>query len=229
MMLNRTEKHVRTVSRSQIVRFYLWSLQQRPGFKMFGCAAMFTYLTGFRAAEVRPFHVSGIVAREGVRVVSAKRKKGEPEQSKLREWSVRLRVVVERARQTHEVGCQYLFANGAGRPYTRSGWGASWTDAMFDWIASFDDEVARHLSEKRAVEARNRVTFKRGGKLEECEDYSVTTHPAYFSLQDIRPAAITTKLRRRDVDAYDFAAHANPATTHQHYDRRRERRARATE
>jgi hypothetical protein len=30
-------------------------------------------------------------------------------------------------------------------------------------------------------------------------------------------------------DAYDFAAHANPATTHQHYDRRLERVAKATE
>ncbi|MFY1876314.1 hypothetical protein [Achromobacter xylosoxidans] len=45
----------------------------------------------------------------------------------------------------------------------------------------------------------------------------------------IRPAAITSKLAKRDADAYDFAAHANPATTHRHYDRRRVKRASATE
>ncbi|MFY3137884.1 hypothetical protein ACOTFF_16410 [Achromobacter xylosoxidans] len=39
-----------------------------------------------------------------------------------------------------------------------------------------------------------------------------------FNLQDIRPAAITSKLAKRDAGAYDFAAHANPATTHRHYD-----------
>ena len=48
--------------------------------------------------------------------------------------------------------------------------------------------------------------------------------PMYFSLHDIRPAAITTKLRNRNTDAYDFAAHANPSTTHKNYDRRKEKK-----
>jgi hypothetical protein len=57
----------------------------------------------------------------------------------------------------------------------------------------------------------------------------LTSHPEYLALSNIWPAVITTKLRQRESDAYDFAAHANPATTHKHYDRRIERRAKATE
>ncbi|MBN3788289.1 hypothetical protein [Burkholderia sp. Ac-20353] len=56
-----------------------------------------------------------------------------------------------------------------------------------------------------------------------------TKHPDYFSLQDIRPVAIPTKLTNRDVDAYDFAAHANPGATPRHYDRREVKAADATE
>lgn len=58
---------------------------------------MFTYLTGFRAAEVRPLHISG-KTKECVIVTSATRKKGQAEVLKLREWSTKLRVVI--ARQT---------------------------------------------------------------------------------------------------------------------------------
>lgn len=201
MMQNKTDKNVRTITRSQIVRFYLWSLKQQPTFKNLGCASMFTYLTGFRAAEVRPFHVSGL-SKEGVRVLSAKRKKGEIEVIKLREWSTRLRTVVVRAKQTHKTERDYLFANARGNAYTRSGWGSVWQDAMLTWIRSIDKE---------------------------CNAENLTGHTLYFSLLDIRPAAITTKLRNRNADAYDFAAHANPSTTHKHYDRRKEKKASATE
>lgn len=228
MMHTRSEKTVRTTSRSQIVRFYLWSLHQPAGVRVFGCAAMFTYLTGFRAAEVRPFHISGL-SRDGVRVISAKRKMGEEEVSKMREWSTRLRVVVKRAEQTHTVKRLYLFANTKGAPYSRSGWGSLWTDAMYAWIASFDPMVAAELTAKGEWEVRYRAAYKDGKKLAEYKGYKITEHPAYFALQDVRPAAITTKLRNRDADAYDFAAHANPATTHKHYDRRSEKKARATE
>lgn len=58
---------------------------------------------------------------------------------------------------------------------------------------------------------------------------TLTSHAMYFNLQDIRPAVITAKLQNRDAAAYDFAAHANPATTHRHYDRRRIKTASATE
>lgn len=57
----------------------------------------------------------------------------------------------------------------------------------------------------------------------------VTKHDLYFSLQDIRPAAVTRKLEQQAHDAYDFAGHANPSTTHKHYYRRRLRSATATE
>lgn len=228
MMQNRTEKKVRTIYRSQIVRFYLWSRRQAAGYRVMGCAGMFTYLTGFRAAEVRPFHVAGL-GKEGVRVVSAKRKMGENEVTKLREWSPRLRAVVKRAQQAHSTSRMYLFANAKGTPYTKSGWGSLWVDAMFDWIASFDAEVAAALAAKREWEVRYRAARKAKMAIEPYTGYKLTEHPEYFALSDVRPAAITTKLRNRNEDAYDFAAHANPATTHRHYDRRTERRAKATE
>lgn len=228
MMHTKHDKTVRTTQRSQILQFYLWSLRQSAGVRIFGCAAMFTYLTGFRAAEVRPLHVSGL-SKDGVRVVSAKRKKGEEEMTKLREWSPRLRVVVERAKATHTVSRLYLFANQRGLPYSRSGWGSLWTDAMYEWIASFDAVVADHLAIKKRWEEAYRAARRSGQKTDRFEGYTVTKHPMYFALQDVRPSAITTKLRNRDADAYDFAAHANPATTHKHYDRRTEKKARATE
>lgn len=228
MMHAKHDKKTRKTKRNQVVRFYLWALRQPPGVRIFGCAALFTYLTGFRAAEIRPFHVSGLTT-EGVRVISAKRKMGEDEVSKLREWSTRLRAVVERAKRTHKTARLYLFANQRGQPYTRSGWGSSWADAMFEWIASYDPDVARHLASKKQWEAEYRSSRKKGAESGKFEGYKITSHPDYFSVQNIRPSAITAKLQNRDADAYDFAAHKNPATTHKHYDNRMEKRAKATE
>ncbi|WP_219116981.1 hypothetical protein [Janthinobacterium sp. UMAB-56] len=229
IMQNDIEKDVRTITRSQVVRFYLWSLRQTATFRNLGCAAMFTYLTGFRAAEVRPFHISGKI-KEGVIVTSAKRKKGQAEVMKLREWSTRLRVVVARAEQTHSVPRQYLFANSKGQAYTRSGMGSVWQDAMFEWIATFDTEAAAALARKRAAELEYILAYKKGLKVAKYEaGYRLADHAQYFSLQDIRPAAITAKFDQRNVDAYDFAAHANPSTTHKHYDRRKIKKAGATE
>jgi hypothetical protein len=191
------EKDVRTIGRSQVVRFYLWSQRQdNPVFKTMGCAALFTYLTGYRAAEVRPFHASGLTDA-GVVVKNAKRKKGEAEVTKLREWSRKLRVAVKRAQQAHGRERMYLFANRTGHAYTRSGWGSVWQDAMLAYLG--------------------------------CKPEELVNHPMYFSLLDVRPAAITKKIEKREADAYDFAAHANKATTHAHYDRRKMKRATATE
>jgi hypothetical protein len=57
----------------------------------------------------------------------------------------------------------------------------------------------------------------------------VTDHPLYFSLQDVRPAAVTAKFEQRSADVYDFAAHANRSTTDGNYDRRRVKRVSTTE
>lgn len=238
MMQNKTEKNSRAISRSQVVRFYLWSLHQTPTIRNVGCAAMFGYLTGFRSSEVRPFRINGL-HNDGVKVISAKRKKGEIEVIKLREWSVRLRTVVIRAKQTHNAATTYLFANTAGGAYTRSGWGSVWADAMFFWIASFDPVVAAELARKREWEIAYKFAYdksKRDDKLKLAQGMAkfkptikLVEHQDYFSLQDVRPAAITTKLRNRSPDAYDFAAHANPSTTHKHYDRRKEKKATPTE
>ncbi|EKZ96474.1 phage-related integrase [Cupriavidus sp. HMR-1] len=171
-----------------------------------------------------------------MRVISAKRKKGEAEVVKVREWSTRLQVVVERARRTPVetskkkfiVQSLYLFPNRRGQPYSKSGWNSVWQDAMWEWIATFDQEAAVALQVARRYEAERR-RLKGAEPDEERPEYSIADHPEYFSTMDIRPAAITTKLERRSADAYDFAAHANPATTHRHYDRRKVKRASATE
>lgn len=197
MRKRKVDKDVRTICRAQIVRYYLWANRQESDqFKTLGCAAMFTYLTGFRAAEVRPFHTSGL-SKEGVQVINAKRKKGEAVVVKLREWSKRLHVVVKRAKQARGKDIGFLFSNRHGQAYTRSGWGSVWQDAMLAWIG--------------------------------CEPSELVKHPDYFSLLDIRPAAISAKMTNRDADVYDFAAHANPATTHKNYDRRKIKKASATE
>ena len=224
MMQNTADKDVRAIEREQIVRFYLWALRREQAFRTMGVAAMFCYLTGFRAAEVRPFHMSGITAA-GVKVVSAKRKKGERETVKLRHWSLRLRVVVERAKRDRKVESLFLFPNRRGQPYSKSGWGSVWQDAMYAFIGAFDEDIAQEFELKKAREAAQRKGTPLAGELV----LTITDHPAYFSMLDIRPAAITTKLANRDVDAYDFAAHANPATTHKHYDRRKVKAANATE
>lgn len=195
LMQNQGERKVRATQRHQVIRFYLWSRKQSPQFQTLGCAALFTYLTGFRAAEVRPFTVDGITDA-GVLVASAKRKKGEAEVLKLRRWSPKLRLVVARAKQAQKKERTHLFPNRFGAPYSRSGWGSVWQDAMAAWLGTKDDLVK---------------------------------HPDYFSLLDVRPAAITTKMTRRDADMLDFAGHANPATTYRHYDRRKIKEADATE
>lgn len=202
MMKNRSDTEAKIISRRQILRFYLWSLKQRDNYRTMGCAAMFTYLTGFRSSEARPFLKSGLTP-EGVTVLSTKRKKGQVEVLKVREWSKRLRVVVARALERKENKSPYLFApTKRSDSYTRHGWASSWKDAQFAWIKTVDEAV---------------------------NEKTLTAHSLYFNLQDIRPAAITTKIGNRDGDAYDFAAHANPATTHKHYDRRVVKRATATE
>ncbi|MGF6368352.1 integrase [Paraburkholderia sp. RAU6.4a] len=214
---------MRTVTRAEIVPFYLWAIHQQQAYRTIGVAAMFAYLTGFRAAEVRPFHMSGLTDA-GVRVASAKRKKGEVKTIKLREWSPRLRVVVERAKRERKVASIYLFPNRRGQAYSKSGWASVWQDAMYAYIGEFDAAIAREFEAKCKREAAQR----RGAKGDEVL-LKLVEHPAYFALSDVRPAAITAKLDARDADAYDFAAHANTATTHKHYDRRKVRRASATE
>lgn len=203
MMKNRSNTESKAVPRRLILRFYLWSLKQRQNYRTMGCAAMFTYLTGFRSSETRPFLKSGL-HKDAVRVVATKRRKGEVVTEKERLWSKRLQCVVRRALEREDADSSpYLFApTRRAKSYTRWGWASSWKDAMQAWISTYDDKV---------------------------EESTLTSHAMYFNLQDIRPAAITAKLQNRDADAYDFAAHANPATTHRHYDRRRIKTASATE
>jgi integrase len=228
MMQNKADKDVRTVERTQVVRFYLWSLRQDQAYRTMGLAAMFCYLTGFRAAEIRPFHMSGITDA-GVKVVGAKRKKGEGETRKLRYWSTRLHVVVERAKRDRKVQSLFLFPNRRGQPYSKSGWGSVWQDAMYSYIGAFEPTIAKEFEDKKAREAAQRVAKRRGNAVIDNVELQLTKHAAYFSLLDIRPTAISAKLDNRDDDAYDFAAHANPSTTHRHYDRRKAKAARATE
>ncbi|WP_157379375.1 hypothetical protein [Burkholderia ubonensis] len=82
---------------------------------------------------------------------------------------------------------------------------------------------------KKMREAAQRIANRINRPVKGCMELMLTKHPDYFSMLDIRPAAITTKLDNRSADAYDFAAHANPSTTHRHYDRRKVKAASATE
>lgn len=95
---------------------------------------------------------------------------------------------------------------------------------MYAWIGAQDETIAQESIARKAREAA-----KRKGIDVAAVPNLITGHSLYFALNDGRPTAITTKMERRDEDVYDFAAHANPATTHKHYDRRRERKAAATE
>ncbi len=203
LKLNKTEPKVRTVTANRIVRFYLWAVRQKISFsyKTMGCAALFAYLTGFRATEVHPFYMDGIT-KEGVSVESGKRKKGERRIVKLREWSPRLRTVVNRVQQGRPCPSTALFGTQKGKIYSRTGWASIWQDAMRDWINSEAPRMG--LPEDQAREA------------------------LYFTLGDGCTTAITKKLERRDGDVYDFAAHTNPTTTHRHYDHRQVKKAAAT-
>lgn len=230
LMLNKADTDSRTIHRHQVVKFYLWAIKQTDQIKTLGCAALFSYLTGFRAAEVRPFKIANLT-KDGAFAISAKRKKGEKEIYKMREWSAKLRTVVARARQANRANSEYLFANRQGKAYSRSGWGSVWQDAMFAWIASFDKDAADALKKSRARDAAYKAAYDKKQQLPPPVklDFVLVEHPMYFALSDTRPAAITKKLQTRETDAYDFAAHANPNTTHKHYDRRRVKRAKATE
>ena len=251
------DKDVRAVVRSQIIRFYLWSQRQdNRNARLMGCKALLTYLTGFRTAEVRPMLATACTP-QGIAVVGAKRKRGEAEVMKLREWSPRLRMVVKRTEQARKYmppipaetsatlaniavliakgesakkatalsgmkestyyywinrikkdervkpqESAYMFPTAAGSCYTKGGLTSTWQEVMLAYVKTLDQAVT---------------------------EKSLTKHPEYYALMDIRPAAITAKLDKRAADAYDFAAHADPSTTHRDYDRRKVRRAAATE
>jgi hypothetical protein len=89
--------------------------------------------------------------------------------------------------------------------------------------------IAKEFEGKKKREAAQRIAKRRDNQISSDVELQLTNHPEYFSLQDIRPTAITAKLENRDDDAYDFAAHTNPGTMHRHYDRRKTKAARATE
>lgn len=159
-------------------------------------------MTGFRSSEARPFLKSGLTP-EGVTVLSTKRRKSQVEVLKVRECSKGLRVVVARSLDRKNTSSPYLLApTKRSDSYTRHGRASSLKDAELAWIRTLDEAVT---------------------------EKTLTDHALYLTLEDVRPAAITTKIQNRDDDAYDFAARANPATTHKHYDRRVVKKASATE
>ncbi|WP_124478368.1 hypothetical protein [Burkholderia ubonensis] len=228
MMLNKANRDVRAIERHQVLRLYLWALRQDQAYRTMGLAAMFCYLTGFRAADVRSYDMSGLTDA-GVRVVGAKRKKGEAQTVKLRHWSARLRAVVERAKRGRKVESLFLFPNRKGRMYSKSGWASVWKDAMYAFISEYDAEIAKEFEVKKMREAAQRIANRINRPVKGGMELMLTKHPDYFSMQDVRPAAITMKLENRSADAYDFAAHSNSSTTHRHYDRRMVKSADATE
>ena len=228
LMQNKSDRDERAIERDQVVRFYWWALRQNQAYRTMGLAAMFCYLTGFRAAEIRPYHRSGLTV-EGVRVTSAKRKKGEAKTVKLHHWSRRLWAVVERAKRDCKVESVFLFPNRRGRPYSKSD-GDRCGRTPCTPTSARSITISRASSKpKKMHEAAQWIANRVNSPIRGAMELQLTKHPEYFALSDVRPAAITTKLDQRNEDAYDFAAHADPATTNRHYDRRKVRRAAATE
>ncbi|WP_432785064.1 hypothetical protein [Oligella sp. MSHR50489EDL] len=143
MESNVSDKTVRDITRSQVVRFYLWAVKQDGQTKVLGCAALFAFLTGFRATEVRNYEKSGITA-DGVMVLNAKRKLGERQLYKLRHWSLKLRCVVARALEVDKPSL-YLFPPHRGnKPYTRSGWGSVWRKSWSDYLGIAESDLVNH-------------------------------------------------------------------------------------
>lgn len=148
----------------------------------------------------------------------------------LRHWSPVLHVVVEREKRYRKVDILFLLPNRNGQAYSKSGWGSVWQDAMYAYIDERDPAIACQFEENEKREAAQRIANRRNNQVSAGGvELILTSHPDYFAMSDIRPAAITTKLENRSADAYDFAAHANPSTTHRHYDRRKVKAANATE
>lgn len=135
--------------------------------------------------------------------------------------------MVKRAQQAHTTSRLYLFANEKGRPYAKSGWGSLWADAMFDWIASFDNEVATALAAKPEWEVRYRAAWKAKTMIEPYEGYKLAGHPAYFARRatgrNYNEAPEPKRQRLR------LCRTCEPGDTHRNYDRRTQRRAKATE
>lgn len=197
MERNVSDSKTRDISRSQVTRFYLWCVRQDDQ----QARTMGTASMFSFLTGFRSTEVRNFlrsgIVRDGVLLPNAKRKKGERQIMKLRKWSLKLRCVVARAQQREEK-VQSLYLFSTVR--------RSQAYTRHGWGAVWRSVWARYLG---------------------IEENLVTSHPEYFNLQEIRPAAITEKLTERSADVYDFAAHANPATTHRHYDRRRVNSAKA--
>lgn len=102
-----------------------------PGATIQALAAKAALLCVRRPPEILSLNWSQ-VTDDGIRFQAAKRKGGQQELSTTITWSDELRAVIEEARQVKRrvqiVGL--VFAGLYGRQYTRSGWGAGWSDLM---------------------------------------------------------------------------------------------------
>ncbi|GLZ18568.1 hypothetical protein [Burkholderia plantarii] len=90
---------------------------------------------------------------------------------------------------------------------------------MYAFIGAHDPKIAREQEGKMMREAAQRIANRINRPIKGGMETMPTKHPDDFSMEDLRPAAITIELSNRDAGAYDFAAQANPCTAHQRDDR----------
>lgn len=102
-----------------------------PGATIQALAARAALLCLRRPPEILSLHSSQLTD-SGIRFRAAKRKAGQVERWTTIEWSPRLRETVDAARAIkRRVDISGLvFGTLYGRQYTRSGWGAGWSDLM---------------------------------------------------------------------------------------------------
>jgi integrase len=95
------------------------------GYRVVALLAATVGLTGFRRQDVLRL-TDFQCGEDGIRVVELKRKPGEPERTRLVEWSPTLRDIIAEARTIRPVESTFVFTTESGSPYTDVGFKALW-------------------------------------------------------------------------------------------------------
>lgn len=126
---NPVKPRTKTVSRSDQA-FALREARRRGGSYLVQALGMrAAYLTVNRPDELRRLHRNAITP-DGILISVGKRKRGQPQRTKLVAWSPRLRLIIKLALRLQRTSSMYVFANKRGQMYTRSGWSSNWRRLM---------------------------------------------------------------------------------------------------
>lgn len=196
----KTEKRDRYVSGRELVLAVKVGRELGGAAHIVAMALMTAYLCVRRSVEVRGMKRSQITSK-GIEWVGAKRQGGQSEMRGLIHWSPRLRRTIDEAlaiERYHGIESEFVFGNLSGKRYTKGGWKKSLSVLM-----------------QACVE---RAANRPGGPMQ--------FQP--FSLQDIRPMAVTVKLEKNAADVVDATLHRSDRMVALFYDRRRVRKAKPT-